>query len=263
MRQTARCVHCNELLGIDELMEHAHTCKRPGGGHSFREMEDSPRAAEAAETLTLAPLALDKIAAPARPCSSRRSSTNSTSSDDGDDVSDAACSPYFGSGAPPPDRAAGAHDTDDRISLARDAMTPPPGGHDALSPRLQPPATDGARGGGGGGGREHRDADYGHQDGEVNFWLPLTDPERTRTTLWAESAPGAGDFHPLDVAQGEIAAFHGTRCRHRAPPNESSCARVSLDFRVGVGEYFDPRWQLPGAKAQHTRREVTLPGLVC
>ena len=130
------------------------------------------------------------------------------------------------------------------------------------SPRLQPPAADGVGGGGGGGGREHRDADYGHQDGEVNFWLPLTDPELTRTTLWAESAPGAGDFHPLDVAQGEIAAFHGTRCRHRAPPNESSCARVSLDFRVGVGEYFDPRWQLPGAKAQHTRREVTLPGLV-
>ena len=27
------------------------------------------------------------------------------------------------------------------------------------------------------GGRAHCDADYGHQDGEVNFWLPLTDCE--------------------------------------------------------------------------------------
>ena len=27
------------------------------------------------------------------------------------------------------------------------------------------------------GGRAHCDANYGHQDGEVNFWLPLTDCE--------------------------------------------------------------------------------------
>ena len=26
--------------------------------------------------------------------------------------------------------------------------------------------------------RPHRDGEYGHQDGEVNFWLPLTDPRR-------------------------------------------------------------------------------------
>ena len=120
--------------------------------------------------------------------------------------------------------------------------------------RLQPPSGAAeARG-----GREHCDAEYGHQDGELNFWLPLTDPARTRTSLWAESAPSAGDFHPLDVAQGEIARFHGTRCRHRAPPNASACTRVSLDFRVGIGGFFDPLWQLKEAKAQHTRREVTI-----
>ena len=56
----------------------------------------------------------------------------------------------------------------------------------------------------------------------------------------------------------KIAAFHGTLCRHHVPPNHSSHTRVSLDFRVGIGKYFDPQWQLEGAKAQHTRREITV-----
>ena len=41
-------------------------------------------------------------------------------------------------------------------------------------------------------------------------------------------------------------------------PNTSPCTRVSLDFRVGVGGYFDPNWTLREAKAQHTRRHVVL-----
>jgi len=94
--------------------------------------------------------------------------------------------------------------------------------------------------------------------GEVNFWMALTDPQLTGTTLWVESSPHAADYHPLQVGPGEIAAFHGTLCRHHVPPNHSSYTRVSLDFRVGIGKYFDPQWQLEGAKAQHTRREITV-----
>ena len=78
----------------------------------------------------------------------------------------------------------------------------------------------------------------------------------TQTTLWVESAPGAGDYHPLDVDVGQIGCFHGTLCRHYAPANASPCTRVSLDFRVGVGRWFYPAWQKPGVKAQHTRREA-------
>jgi hypothetical protein len=104
--------------------------------------------------------------------------------------------------------------------------------------------------------RAHRDAEYGHQEGEVNFWMPLTGYARTQTTLWVESAPGSADFHPLELAPGEIAAFHGTLLHHRVPPNVSACTRVSLDFRVGVGKFFDPEWRLREAKAQHTRQEV-------
>jgi hypothetical protein len=33
-------------------------------------------------------------------------------------------------------------------------------------------------------GRTHRDLEYGHQSGEINFWMPLTDFNKTNTTLW-------------------------------------------------------------------------------
>ena len=77
-------------------------------------------------------------------------------------------------------------------------------------------------------------------------------------TLWVESAPDAGDFHPLEVSYGAIAAFHGTLCRHSVPPNGTDSARMSMDFRVGVGRYFDPAWRLPGVKASHAYREANL-----
>jgi len=104
----------------------------------------------------------------------------------------------------------------------------------------------------------HDDAKYGHQAGELNFWVPLTAYAETRTTLWAESAPGAGDFHPLEPAVGEAAVFHGSLCRHKVPPNPSACTRVSLDFRVGVAGCFDPDWVLRGTKDDHHRRAVVL-----
>lgn len=106
--------------------------------------------------------------------------------------------------------------------------------------------------------RQHSDAVYGHQNGELNFWMPLSPYNRTRTTLWVESAAGAGDFHPLDVDHGEIAAFHGTFCRHYVPANSTRFTRVSLDFRVGVEGCFDPVWVLRGTKSDHTRLEAWL-----
>lgn len=83
-------------------------------------------------------------------------------------------------------------------------------------------------------GRLHSDRDYGHQDGEINIWLPLTSFERTRTALVVESAPGVGDFHPLDCEYGEFVMWYGSRCAHHAPPNSSPHTRVSLDFRVAL-----------------------------
>jgi hypothetical protein len=42
-------------------------------------------------------------------------------------------------------------------------------------------------------GRVHRDAEYGHQPGEINFWMPLTSFARTGTTLMVEDDDEVGD----------------------------------------------------------------------
>merc|ERR1712194_319064 len=105
--------------------------------------------------------------------------------------------------------------------------------------------------------RPHRDAEYGHQAGELNFWMPLTNyTDMTEATLWVESSPDVGDYQPLAIDYGTIAMFHGTLCRHKVPANASAFTRVSMDFRVGIGEYFDLEWVLPGVKGVHGRREV-------
>lgn len=33
----------------------------------------------------------------------------------------------------------------------------------------------------------HKDSEYGHQNGELNFWIPLTDSAKTGVDLWSES----------------------------------------------------------------------------
>lgn len=106
--------------------------------------------------------------------------------------------------------------------------------------------------------RPHKDADYGHQDGELNFWMPLTDPGLTCTDLCVETSPGREDYVPLGVKLGEVAAFHGSSCKHYVPANSSSHTRVSMDFRVGVEGFFDPAWSMLGTISDHDRREVKL-----
>eukprot|EP00617_Octactis_speculum_P025231 CAMPEP_0185749906 /NCGR_PEP_ID=MMETSP1174-20130828/8614_1 /TAXON_ID=35687 /ORGANISM="Dictyocha speculum, Strain CCMP1381" /LENGTH=255 /DNA_ID=CAMNT_0028426211 /DNA_START=11 /DNA_END=778 /DNA_ORIENTATION=- len=76
----------------------------------------------------------------------------------------------------------------------------------------------------------HCDRDYGHQAGEMNFWMPLTHLSLTRTTLWIESQPGADDFFPVEADHGDIAKFHGTLCRHFVPGNETQFTRVRFLF---------------------------------
>ena len=98
------------------------------------------------------------------------------------------------------------------------------------------------------------------KDGEINFWMPLTDYSRTQTTLWVESGPNTGDFHPLALDVGRIAMFHGTLVRHYAPPNPTKCLRVSMDFRVGIGKYYDPDWKLEGLQHYHGRLKIVLWG---
>ena len=51
------------------------------------------------------------------------------------------------------------------------------------------------------------------QDGELNFWIPLTDKNLTQTDLYVESIPNKNDYMPLDVNFGQVASFHGTSLR--------------------------------------------------
>jgi len=106
--------------------------------------------------------------------------------------------------------------------------------------------------------RAHSDQQYGHQDGELNFWLPLSDPKITKTDIWSESAPNKEDYKPLGAQLGEVVAFHGSTCKHFVPANESKFTRVSLDFRVGCELYFDPNWKMPGTVSDHVRAQYTL-----
>ena len=106
--------------------------------------------------------------------------------------------------------------------------------------------------------RTHKDSDYGHQDGELNFWIPFTDLLLTDTTLWTETISGAGDFHRMNANEGEMIVFHGTSCRHYVNPNSTEYTRVSIDFRIGVEGYFDSAWQMVGTSDDHSRRKIQL-----
>jgi len=106
--------------------------------------------------------------------------------------------------------------------------------------------------------RTHRDADYGHQPGELNYWIPLTDPAITGCDLMCESDADVGDYSPLGTRRGEVSSFHGTACRHYVERNETVWTRVSLDFRVGIAPYYDPGWEMVGTRADHLRQKVEL-----
>jgi hypothetical protein len=106
--------------------------------------------------------------------------------------------------------------------------------------------------------KAHNDAEYGHQYGEINFWVPLTDRVKTGVDLWCESNFETNDYHPISAKVGEMIAFHGSSCRHYVNANASEFTRVSFDFRVGVQGFFDPDWEMKGTNDDHTRHSITL-----
>jgi hypothetical protein len=89
-------------------------------------------------------------------------------------------------------------------------------------------------------GNFHVDSDFGHADGEINFWLPFTDAWATNT-IWVESAPGRGDYEPVPVRYGQILLFNGVRLRHGNQVNATAHTRVSVDFRVLGRSDYRPR----------------------
>ena len=115
-------------------------------------------------------------------------------------------------------------------------------------------------------GVPHKDADYFHQPGEVNLWVPLTRCAGTNS-LYCESRPGAADYSPFEVEPGEACRFWGNQCMHFTLPNETPTTRVSLDVRVvpmalHVDDWASPKgrvaFQLGGYYA--SLDEATVPG---
>ena len=76
-------------------------------------------------------------------------------------------------------------------------------------------------------GEYHRDSDYGHPDGTVNFWLPLT-IARSSNSIWIDD----GD-QPRSVTAypGDLIVFDAVHRRHGNEINVTGRTRVSMDFR--------------------------------
>jgi hypothetical protein len=109
--------------------------------------------------------------------------------------------------------------------------------------------------------KPHCDSEYGHQEGELNFWFPLTDRAVTKVDLHVENMVDSsvgGDCIAVPVDIGQILAFHGTSRKHFVNSNSTKYTRVSMDFRVGVQGFFDANWEMVGTTADHTRRHVTV-----
>jgi len=80
-------------------------------------------------------------------------------------------------------------------------------------------------------GKKHRDFDYNHPPGEINFWLPFTKVFDTNGVM-VETEPEKGDYHCLEMDYGQIFRFYGNKCWHYSEVNTTGCTRVSIDFRV-------------------------------
>ena len=64
-------------------------------------------------------------------------------------------------------------------------------------------------------GQKHCDADYNHPEGEINFWVPLTETFDSNG-FYLESEPDKGDFHPFPrtLKPGDVLRFWGNKCKH-------------------------------------------------
>ena len=89
----------------------------------------------------------------------------------------------------------------------------------------------------------HKDGDYNHPTGEMNFILALTEMFESNTTI-AESVPGKMDFRQFELSPGQIVKFNGNQCIHGNLPNKTGVTRVSFDFRVMLPEHYNDAHKL-------------------
>lgn len=102
-------------------------------------------------------------------------------------------------------------------------------------------------------GEFHRDSDYGHRDGALNVWVPLT-PAFGSNTVWIETDLGARYYQPHELDPGQVLVFDGVNWSHGNVPNRTGVSRVSFDLRLlPCDKYLDT-----GARSVSAGRELRL-----
>jgi hypothetical protein len=86
-------------------------------------------------------------------------------------------------------------------------------------------------------GEFHKDGDYGHPEGEMAFWLPLTEARGTAAVQFGDPA---GPLVSADVSPGQFWVGNTRDVLHGNLPNTTGKTRVSFDFRVLPLEKYDP-----------------------
>ncbi|BAO55407.1 streptomycin biosynthesis protein strG [Nonlabens marinus S1-08] len=86
--------------------------------------------------------------------------------------------------------------------------------------------------------RFHKDSDYGHDESEINYWVPQTNAFGTNS-IWIEKTQGKSDYACVDLDLGEYLKFHGAVLSHGAKANMTNKTRVSFDFRVIPASKFN------------------------
>lgn len=102
-------------------------------------------------------------------------------------------------------------------------------------------------------GETHRDADYHHQQGARNLWVPLT-PAFDTNTVWIEEWLGSGVLRPWNLQPGQALAFDGVNWTHGNQPNRTGYSRVSFDLRLITAK----RYSDTGARSVNTGRSLAL-----
>ena len=89
----------------------------------------------------------------------------------------------------------------------------------------------------------HKDSDYHHPPGEVNFIVAITPMFESNATI-AEREPGTLDFRHFTMTPGQIVKFNGNQCLHGNLPNTTGKTRVSFDFRILSADSYNPSHDL-------------------
>lgn len=88
-------------------------------------------------------------------------------------------------------------------------------------------------------GEFHTDRDYGHPEGEVTFWVPIT-PAFDTNSIWIERSQCKEDFEAVAAEPGCVVIFDAAHRKHGNLVNETGRTRVSFDFRCLLARDYHP-----------------------